>query len=258
MTISADYQCRSAAAIGQVAAGAKRTFTGLNIAAWSGDVIGAYWGAGGLYCSMSGDGVAWSPVGDYCSAGAYGTCGLASPAQISLYGAGDGIDAGDPAIVRSHYYSPGEGQWKTCLNLGNPSIVSGSITSVEIFAFLTMQSVAVGTFYLKPPDVDVTIEAPLATIAGASIAPSWALDSTMVAPRCEIGAAAMAPGAVDYPKLPGIILRTHPRYITLARPDRNITLRRPERSIVLRQQDRNITLRQQNRSLVLRDSGVKH
>ena len=81
-------KCRSAATIGAVVKGAKRTFA-VSLEVQAGDYIGIYWSAGYLEWDMAGYAGAWEHVGDYCIVGAEAVFAFYLADAISLHGIGE-------------------------------------------------------------------------------------------------------------------------------------------------------------------------
>ena len=87
-------KCRASVAIGSVAAGSKKTFTGLSIAVVTDDYIGIYFTPGQLsYDDTGGVGV-WYVDGQYIDAGDEATYTLQADWAMSVYGTGVEAAAG--------------------------------------------------------------------------------------------------------------------------------------------------------------------
>jgi len=88
-----DYTCRDYASIGNVTAGSKQTFSGLNIEVEDGDFIGVFWASGGAI-EITGDsspGI-YRKVGDQLDAGLQ-TYAFYSCDTISCFGEGEEVVA---------------------------------------------------------------------------------------------------------------------------------------------------------------------
>lgn len=93
------YQCRDAAAIGNVPGGSKQTITGLKVSFQAGDYL-AYYNTGGIiYADAGGSGYYgfWDGI-NYCVAGRQGVGSLSPNGPLSLYGSGSAL--GQPYISR--------------------------------------------------------------------------------------------------------------------------------------------------------------
>ncbi len=95
-------KCRDSVAIGDVAAGAERTFTGLSITVQEGDYIGCYFTAGSMEGDIGGFYGFWYVSGEYIDPGDETEYGLYSSSAFSLYGYGDfeAPPVGQPYISR--------------------------------------------------------------------------------------------------------------------------------------------------------------
>ncbi|MBA7617107.1 hypothetical protein ES703_24418 [subsurface metagenome] len=100
------FKCRDSEFIGDVAAGAERTFTGLSIAVEEGDYIGCYYTAGAIECDKVGFLGLWGRYGEFIDPGDEAAQGFLEGAAISLYGYGD-IEAPPPEHVPRHSGSVG-------------------------------------------------------------------------------------------------------------------------------------------------------
>lgn len=82
-------KCRDSVFIGNVEAGAERTFPGLSIAVEAGDYIGCYFTAGYLERDTVGYAGLWSKDGEYIDPGDEATYGVLADDTMSLYGIGE-------------------------------------------------------------------------------------------------------------------------------------------------------------------------
>ncbi len=95
-------KCRDSELVGDVVAGAERTFTGLSINVQEGDYIGCYFTEGFIEYDTSGFAGVWYISGEYIDPGDEETYGFLDGDAFSLYGYGD-IEAppvGQPYISR--------------------------------------------------------------------------------------------------------------------------------------------------------------
>lgn len=81
------YRCRSSATIGNVVAGAKRTFP-VSIPVQKGDFIGWYLATGALEVDVAGGGGIYTVAGEYIDPGDQAIFALIANAAFSLYGQG--------------------------------------------------------------------------------------------------------------------------------------------------------------------------
>lgn len=91
---SATFTNRDYESIGNVTAGSKQTFGGLNCDVTSGDKIGCYYSGGRIEGITSGGGNLASKVADTFGAGEVTEYGIASGDSISLYATGATVAAG--------------------------------------------------------------------------------------------------------------------------------------------------------------------
>ncbi|GAI80200.1 unnamed protein product, partial [marine sediment metagenome] len=81
--------CRDSVLIGDVEAGAERTFTELSITVVAGDYIGCYFTAGQIEADFVGFAGVWGIAGEYIDPDDETEYTLAAGDAISLYGYGD-------------------------------------------------------------------------------------------------------------------------------------------------------------------------
>ena len=95
-------KCRDSELIGDVEAGAERTFTELSITVVEGDYIGCYFTGGDIEGDLSGFSGVWTMFGEYIDPGDEWTYTLGAECAISLYGYGDieGPPVGQPYSSR--------------------------------------------------------------------------------------------------------------------------------------------------------------
>ncbi|GAJ07462.1 unnamed protein product, partial [marine sediment metagenome] len=93
-------KCRDSELIGDVEAGAERTFTGLSIAVVEGDYIGCYFTGGYIETDTSGFGGVWYITSEQIDPGDEATYSFLAGDAISLYGYGDFAPPGQPYISR--------------------------------------------------------------------------------------------------------------------------------------------------------------
>jgi len=88
-----DYKCRDSVVLGDVAAGAKRTFTGLSLATEAGDYLGCYTSSGTalLERTTTGGAGCMDTAGEHIDPNDQATYTLYAGYTISLYGTGSGI-----------------------------------------------------------------------------------------------------------------------------------------------------------------------
>lgn len=82
-------KCRDSEAIGDVEAGAERTFTGLSITVQEGDYIGCYYSGGAIECDIEGYTGLWDIYREYIDPGDEADYSFTAGLAISLYGYGD-------------------------------------------------------------------------------------------------------------------------------------------------------------------------
>lgn len=82
-------KCRDSAVIGDVEAGAERTFTGLSITVEEGDYIGCYYTSGDIEADYSGFPGIWYHPGEYIDPGDQVYYSFYSGDALSLYGIGE-------------------------------------------------------------------------------------------------------------------------------------------------------------------------
>lgn len=80
------YKCRGSAALGNVSAGSKKTFTNLSITVEAGDYIGYYCDAGSIEADSSGFAGLYYKAGEYIDPADEATYALFANYTCSLYG----------------------------------------------------------------------------------------------------------------------------------------------------------------------------
>lgn len=126
-----DFTSRDNETIGNVASGAKQTFTGLNIDVKTGDLIGIYYSSGNIDANMSGSGLYYYS-GDAFGAGSL-TYTLYANWDISINGTGE-TDTCTPPETGNYEVDAADGcSWTANDDIPGNVTISGSGT-VNLFA----------------------------------------------------------------------------------------------------------------------------